>query len=60
MITNYQVVAESATRSVVRFNGTRANNPYQFYDSSDLIWTNVPSITNNNVLIERFNVLPPN
>ena len=26
MVTNYQVVAEAATRAVVRFNGTRVNN----------------------------------
>ena len=26
MVTNYQVVAESATRAVVHFNGTRVNN----------------------------------
>jgi len=61
MITNYQVVTESATRSVVRFNGTRANHIALTDDGfGNLIWTNVPSITNNNVVIERFNVLPPN
>jgi hypothetical protein len=61
MVTNYQVVAESATRAVVRFNGTRVDNIFQINNGfGSMIWTNAPSITNNNVVIERFNVLPPN
>jgi hypothetical protein len=59
MVTNYQVVAESATRTVVRYNGTRVGNIYET-NSSPPIWVSVPSMTNNNAQIERFNVLPPN
>jgi hypothetical protein len=61
MVTNYQVVAEAATRTVLRYNGTRVNNIFQINDGvGDIIWTNVPSITNNNLQIERFNTLPAN
>jgi hypothetical protein len=49
MVTNYQVVSETATRAVVRFNSTLTNFP--------------PTVTNrvinNNAVIESFNVLPP-
>jgi hypothetical protein len=46
--TNYQIVAEAATRTVVRFEGippNRGNNP--------------PPITALHPFIERHNVLPP-
>jgi hypothetical protein len=56
MVTNYQVVAEAATRTVLRFNGTRVN----YLTNNGLIWINVPYITNNQVVIERFNTLPSN
>jgi hypothetical protein len=59
MITNYQVVSETATRTVVRFNSQRIDNVFQTNVFGSLIWTNVPSVTNNNAVIESFNVLPP-
>jgi hypothetical protein len=49
LCTNYQIVAEAATRTVVRFEGVprnRGNNP--------------PAITTLHPVIESFNVLPPN
>jgi hypothetical protein len=61
MVTNYQVVAESASRTVLRFDGTRVINVLPTNDGvGDLILTNVPSITNSQVVIERFNTLPAN
>jgi hypothetical protein len=63
MVTNYQVVAEAATRTVLRYDGNRVENIYPT-NTSGLpgaeYWTNVPSITNNQVVIERFNPLPSN
>jgi hypothetical protein len=60
MVTNYQVVAEAATRAVVRFNGTRINSAVLTNPVSNIYyWITVPSVTNNNVVIERFNTLPP-
>jgi hypothetical protein len=59
MITNYQVVSEIATRTVVRFNSQRINNVFQTNIFGSLIWTNIPSVTNNNAVIESYNVLPP-
>jgi hypothetical protein len=58
MVTNYQVVAEAATRAVVRFNGTRVNNVTNDVVNNSLVIA--PSITNNNAVVEEFNVLPPN
>jgi hypothetical protein len=60
--TNYQVVAEAATRAVVQFNSTRTDNIFQtnYPPSLNLIWTNVPSVPSTNAVIEGFNVLPPN
>ncbi len=59
MVTNYQVVAEAATRAVVRFDGTRVDN---------IVVTNVvpgvnrwmvaPFVNNTHAVIEQFNVLP--
>jgi hypothetical protein len=47
MVTNYQVVAESATRAVVQVNPVVTTNP------------NGTLNTNYNMRIEQFNVLPP-
>jgi hypothetical protein len=60
MVTNYQVVAEAATRAVVRFDGTRVNNVVLTNDVNGTYWQVVPSVTNNNAVIEQFNVLPAN
>jgi hypothetical protein len=56
--TNYQVVAEAATRAVVRIDSTVTNIPVQINGA----WLTPvpPSMTNNRVVIESFNVLPPN
>ena len=48
LVTNYQITAEVATRTVVRFDGVQ---PYQYGV--------VPSITKLHPVIESFNVLPP-
>jgi hypothetical protein len=53
MVTNYQIVSEAATRAVVRFNSTLTN-----IVSTDLS-TVTNRVINNNAVIERFNVLPP-
>jgi hypothetical protein len=58
MVTNYQVVAEAATRAVVRFNGTRTDTLSN--DVVNNIWIVAPSITNNNAVVEEFNSLPSN
>ena len=60
MITNYQVVSEIATRAVVRFNSTVTgvitnNTDHLTYTN----WYSVPVVTNNNAVIESFNILPP-
>jgi len=47
MVTNYQVVSETATRAVVRFDSTVTN----------ILGTN--SVINNRAVIESFNILPP-
>jgi hypothetical protein len=57
MITNYQVVSEIATRAVVRFNNTVTNN--LVFDVNTTNWISVPVMTNNNAVIESFNMLPP-
>jgi hypothetical protein len=69
MVTNYQVVSEIATRAVVRFNSTLTNiiTTNTFYalegSSSNYVqmigWTSFPVVTNNNAVIESFNILPP-
>jgi hypothetical protein len=64
MITNYQIVSEIATRAVVRFNTTTTNvvtftnglNADGVYVTN---WFTVPVVTNNNAVIESFNILPP-
>jgi hypothetical protein len=57
MITNYQIVSETATRAVVRFGSVLTNPPPTLTTNG---WIPTPSVmTNNNVVIESFNVLPP-
>lgn len=58
MVTNYQVVAEAATRAVVRFNGTRVDVLSNDVDNAS--WIVMPLVTNNTAVIEQFNVLPSN
>jgi len=63
MITNYQVVSETATRAVVRFDSLRTNavgamvtfTKGTWYTN----WYNLPAVTNNGAVIEQFNILPP-
>jgi hypothetical protein len=57
MVTNYQVVSEIATRAVVRFNSTLTNNIV--FDVNTTNWVSQPMLTNNNAVIESFNILPP-
>ncbi len=60
MVTNYQIVSEIATRAVVRFNSTVTNGIATNYDGSgNLFWYSQPMVTNNNAVIESFNILPP-
>jgi hypothetical protein len=58
MVTNYQVVAEAATRAVVRFNGKRMD--VLSNDVFNANWIVVPYITNNTAVVEQFNTLPSN
>jgi hypothetical protein len=51
MVTNYQIVSEVATRAVVRFNSTLTNIVVN--------GTNMPTVINNNAVIENYNILPP-
>jgi hypothetical protein len=57
MITNYQVVSEIATRAVVRFGSVLTNNIV--FDVNTTNWVSRPVMTNNNAVIESFNILPP-
>jgi hypothetical protein len=62
MVTNYQVVSEIATRAVVRFGSSLTNVIVPLYDTSGVFLNNfvsVPVVTNNNAVIESFNILPP-
>jgi hypothetical protein len=60
MVTNYQVVSEIATRAVVRFNSAMTNVVTSTNDvSGNPIWFAAPVVTNNNAVIESFNILPP-
>jgi len=63
MITNYQVVSEIATRAVVRFGSSLTNvitfTPTNIGANLGTNWFSVPVVTNNNVIIENFNILPP-
>jgi hypothetical protein len=47
MVTNYQIVSETATRAVVRFDSTVTNI------------NNTLTLTNNRAVIESYNILPP-
>jgi hypothetical protein len=59
MVTNYQVVSEIATRAVVRFGSSLTN---VITGTNNLVggtnWFSVPVVTNNNAVIENFNLLP--
>jgi len=57
MVTNYQVVSEIATRAVVRFGSRLTNNVV--FDLNTTNWVSIPVVTNNNAVIESFNLLPP-
>ena len=61
MVTNYQIVSEIATRAVVRFGSVLTNPPPTLiFTSTNSYWTATPPmLTNNNAVIESFNVLPP-
>jgi hypothetical protein len=65
MVTNYQIVSEIATRAVVRFNSALTNIITTNYLGTSLsgqvtnYWVSVPVVTNNNAVIENFNLLPP-
>jgi hypothetical protein len=64
MITNYQIVSEIATRAVVRFNSAVTNvitftNGINADGVNVTNWFTVPVVTNNNAVIESFNILPP-
>jgi hypothetical protein len=62
MVTNYQVVSEIATRAVVRFNNSVTNVIVPLYDITGVFLNNFvsqPVVTNNNAVIESFNILPP-
>jgi hypothetical protein len=61
MVTNYQIVSEIATRAVVRFGSTVTNIVTSTNDvvTGNTHWFSVPVVTNNNAVIESFNILPP-
>jgi hypothetical protein len=62
MVTNYQVVSEIATRAVVRFGSTLTNfitTTNTFLGTNAINWVSIPVMTNNNAVIESFNLLPP-
>jgi hypothetical protein len=54
--TNYQVVAEAATRAIVQFNSTMT---HIISTNGVLLSTGMPAINSTNAVIESFNVLPP-
>jgi hypothetical protein len=56
MVTNYQVVAESATRAVVNFGSVETNLVTTNVFGN---WISVPAVTNNTAQIVQFNALPP-
>jgi hypothetical protein len=55
MVTNYQVVSEIATRAIVRFGSSVTN----VIKTDGTNWLGQPVVTNNNAVIESFNILPP-
>ncbi|HLX94702.1 MAG TPA: hypothetical protein VKU37_03060 [Verrucomicrobiae bacterium] len=65
MVTNYQVVAEAATRTVLHFNDIRTDvigtvKTNDALGNTVTNWISTPVVTNNSAVIERFNVLPAN
>jgi hypothetical protein len=56
MVANYQIVSEIATRAVVRFGSTVTNVVTTNFFGN---WVSMPMATNNNAVIESFNILPP-
>jgi len=56
MVANYQVVSEIATRAVVRFGSSVTNVVTTNFFGN---WISMPVMTNNNAVIESFNILPP-
>ncbi|MGB7767584.1 MAG: hypothetical protein WBN22_01860 [Verrucomicrobiia bacterium] len=56
MVTNYQVVAESAARALVNF-GSVVTNAVTTNALDN--WISVPVVTNNSALILQYNPLPP-
>ena len=59
MVTNYQVVAETATRAVVRFDSMKTNVVGTNFVFGGINWFSMPYVTNNHAVIENFNPLPP-
>jgi hypothetical protein len=60
MVTNYQVVAESATRAVVNFGSVVTNLVTVTNDIfGNPIPVSFPAVTNNTAQIEQFNALAP-
>jgi hypothetical protein len=61
MVANYQVVSEIATRAVVRFGSTVTNVIVPVFTNSIFTGNFVSQavVTNNNAVIESFNILPP-
>jgi hypothetical protein len=61
MVTNYQVVSEIATRAVVRFASSVTNNVVPVFTNGFFTGNFVSQavVTNNNAVIESFNILPP-
>jgi hypothetical protein len=59
MVTNYQVVAESANRTVVDFGSVVTNVIVGPTNIINPVWMSVPIVTNNTVQIKQYNVLPP-
>src|SRR5208282_797261 len=64
MVTNYQIVSEIATRAVVRFGSMMTNviTTNTFLGVNGCVtngWVSVPVVTNNNAVVESFNVLSP-
>ena len=60
MVTNYQIVSETATRAVVRFGSSLTNVITGTNNlAGGINWFSVPVVTNNNAVIENFNILPP-
>jgi hypothetical protein len=61
IVTNYQVVSEIATRAVVRFGSSVTNVIVPVFTGGFFTgnFVSQPVVTNNNAVIESFNILPP-